>query len=359
MAEYIVNHRTLTELVKKIVVHYGAAESDAEQLASMMVKANLRGIDSHGVMRVPNYIDRLKAGGMKPRFQVRVERETETTALVDGDHGFGAVACNFAAELARKKAKEHGLGMVTLKNSEHTGALSLWSLLIAQDDMIGFVGTAMEPLMAPTGGKNALLGNNPFSFVVPAGKYEPICLDMASSLVAAGKVIAKKMAGEPIPMGWALDENGISTTDPSKFKLLQPVGEHKGYGLSVVVECLSSLLSGGAFGPGHGKQYGDLANPNSVNSFFVAVDISHFRRLEDFAADAEKFVEYVHSCEKAPGTERIYYPGEIEGEHTAKTLANGIKLDENLVAQLEKYALDAGVTKGETTFLREKPFVSA
>ena len=357
MVEYRVNHERLAEFVTDIFIRHCVKAEEAKSLAAMMVNANLRGLYSHGVLRVGTYIDRMKAGGMKKEFEIQVISETPTTAVVDGGGGFGAVACEYAARMAREKAKKYGLGMVTLRNTEHTGMISLWSLIMSEDDMIGFTGTAIEPLMAPTGGKELRLGNNPFAFTIPAGKYAPICLDISCSQVAGGKVLAKKVKNEPVPLGWCLDEDGLPTTDPNRWKFLVPVGEHKGYGLSVVVECLGSLLSGGLFGEGHGQQYGKLDETNSVNSFYLAINIGHFRDLELFRKDAEAYIDYLHSCEKAPGTERIYYPGELEDEHTKDALAKGIKLDENLITQLESYAEEVGISKEDMTFLRQAPCI--
>ena len=352
MSVFRVDPYLLETFAAEVLRRNRVRESDASSLASMMVRANLRGLYSHGVLRLSTYVDRIIAGGMKTDFEIQIVRETPTTAVVDGGDGFGAVGCEYAARLARKKAERYGLGMVTLRNTEHTGMISLWSLLMSGEDMIGFTGTAIEPLMAPTGGKELRLGNNPFAFTIPAGKYAPICLDMSCSTVAGGKILAKKLQKEPIPLGWCLDENGLPTTDPEQWRFLVPVGEHKGYGLAVIVECLGSLLSGGFFGDGHGRQYEKQNEPNRVNSFFMAINIGHFRKLEDFLKDTEEYIDYLHSCEKAPGTDRIYYPGELEEEHTQKALAEGIELDESLVQELESYADKAGISAEMVAFLR-------
>ena len=355
MKRYLVDHERLNSLVIGIFRRSGLKDEDAKSLASMLIRANLRGLYSHGVLRVGTYLDRIKAGGMKTDYEIRVLRDTPATALVDGGDGPGAAACEFAARLAREKAEKCGLGMVTLRNTEHTGMISLWSLIMSGEDMIGFTGTAIEPLMAPTGGKELRVGNNPFAFTIPAGKYPPICLDISCSMVSGGKVLAKKLEKEPVPLGWCLDENGLPTTDPEKWRFLVPMGEHKGYGLSVIVECLGSLLSGGPFGEGHGQQYGKMNEPNRVNSFYLAVNIGFFRELDGFLRDTEAYIDYLHSCEKAPGVSRIYYPGELEEEHTKKALAEGIELEENLVRDLMERASKVGFSPEETAFLTQTP----
>jgi LDH2 family malate/lactate/ureidoglycolate dehydrogenase len=350
---YLVNPKELQEFVKKIFMKYDLNEQNANSMAAMMVEANLRGVHSHGVLRVSNYVDRIIAGGLKKEANIEVIKETNTTATVDGTNSFGAVACEFAANLAREKAEKYGLGMVALKNTEHTGALQIWALKMAGKDMIGITGTATEPIMAPTGSKSMLIGNNPFSIVVPSGKYDPICLDMASSQVAAGKVFDKGVKKEEVPLGWILDEDGNPTTDPNKFKTLLPVGGHKGYGLAVIVELLSSILSGGPIGEDHGSMYGKLAEPNSENCFFITINISYFRELAEFKEDVDKYIELIHSSETAPGIERVFYPGEMEAEHKRNALINGVRLDENLINQLESYAHNAGLSGEEIELLKK------
>jgi len=354
MKRYLVPHNELKKLVKNIFIGCDIHEQEADMQADMLVNANLRGTDSHGVMRVGNYVDRALAGGMKSNASCSIENETLTTAIVNGNYGLGSVGCSYSAELARKKAIDSNVSFVVLKNTNHTGANALWSLKIAQDDMVGIVGTAAQPNMAATGSIVNIVGNNPFSIAIPSGKYPHICLDVACSIVAGGKIFDYALRNKSIPLDWALDKEGKPTKDPSKASIFLPVGAHKGYGISVIIEVLASLLSGGVFGKDHGDQYGDLKNPNKVNIFFEAINIAAFRPLEEFKKSVDDFIDYLHSSPTAEGVKQVIYPGEIEAHHREKALKDGIELNENLIAELEDIASKIGLDDDSVLFLRKK-----
>jgi LDH2 family malate/lactate/ureidoglycolate dehydrogenase len=354
MTNYIVNHDELKEYVKKIFMAFNVNDSDSDMVADMLVNSNLRGVNSHGVLRVSNYTNRLREGGMLPYTECTIVSETPTTAVIDGNNGLGAVACSLCAELARKKAMENNLGFVALRGINHTGTMGYWSMKIAQDDMIAIVGTADEPLMAAPGGKSVVIGNNPFSVAFPSNKHPGICVDMACSVSAFGKLLDYRLRNQPIPLGWFLDLDGKPTTDASKAAIMMPVGGHKGYGIAFAVEALASLLSGGAFGNEHGSQYNDLKNPNSCNIFFFAIKISAFRELEEFKESADSFIDLLCNSQKAEGVDHIYYPGEIEEKHKQKSLIEGIQLDEALVNELSEIALKAGIKGVHGEFLKAK-----
>jgi ureidoglycolate dehydrogenase (NAD+) len=353
---YLVCCAELRQLVTEIFTAHDLQVRDAEMMSDMMINANLRGVFGHGVLRVSNYINRLSAGGMKKHSEHKIVVETPSTAVIEGNDGFGAVVLAYGAELAREKADKNNIAMVVVRNTEHSGTLANWSLKIAQDDMIGITGTAAQPIMPPVGGKSIAVGNNPFSVTIPCGdKNAPICVDMSCGVVSGGRIFDLKLKDMPMPEGWALDKDGNPTIDPNLADIFLPFSGHKGYAIAVAVECLGSMLSGGAFGTGHGHQYGKLAEPNRVHTFFIAIKISAFRDLAGFKRDVDAYIETLHSAKKIDGVDKIWYPGEMEAAHQKKALAEGIELNEELVNELIDYALHANISAEKTEFLKRKP----
>ena len=354
---YKVDHSALEDYCQDIFKAVGLDDKDAAIVAESLVDADLRNVISHGVTRVGNYMDRLKNGGTNPHPNITVVQETGTTALIDGDDCLGSLISEQAVALARKKASDHGLGCVCVRRSTHYGAAARWSLKLAGDDMIGFTGSNVEPLMCVTGSNSKGIGNNPFSFAFPTGSYGPICLDVACSMMAGGKLFEYKRENKPLPVGCFLDADGHPATDPNQADVMKmlPFGGHKGYGLAVAVEMLSSILSGGKFGSDMGSQYNLLGSPNHIAHFFFAMRIDAFRPIEEYKKSADAFVDYLHALPRQEGVEQIYVPGELENKSKADKLANGLRYSCKQIDELEDYGRRAGLSAERAAFLREFP----
>ena len=241
----------LEAFVARALTAVGLPTVDAEQVARLMILADLRGSDGHGIFRLPQYVRRIRAGGMNVRPNIRVTRETEATALVDGDNGMGHLVMQFAAKVAIEKAQHLGVAWVGVRQSNHAGPAALYAMMPLEHNMIGIylaVGSANH--MPPWGGIDLLLSTNPIAFAVPALEEPPIVLDIATSVTAYGKVKTKAQRGEPMPEGWMIDALGRSLTDPRRAEegFLLPIGGYKGYGLALVFGLLAGTLNSAAFG---------------------------------------------------------------------------------------------------------------
>lgn len=337
-----VNPEKIRSLVTEIFIRKNLPQDDATIIANALLDANLTGRASHGILRTKAYVDRLDAGGDNPRANVQVVNESETTALIDGDDGLGMVVSYKAAQIAREKAEKYGMSCVVVKNANHYGAAAYWTEMIAQDDMIAFSCTNVEPLVAPPGGKAVALGTNPLCVYVPSASHGPMCLDIATSTVALGKLLDYRLKQQPLGDGWAVDEAGIPTTDPNKAKYLTPFGAHKGYGISVMIEVLTGLLAGGEFGNQINSMYGELDKPNKISCCFIAIKIDRFRPLEQFKADVDRLIDYLHSIPAAEG-QKVYFPGEIELMNKEKAQETGLLLPETLIEELTVIAKNLGM----------------
>jgi LDH2 family malate/lactate/ureidoglycolate dehydrogenase len=336
----------LREFVTQVYQKYGMPRDEAAIMADHLVEADLRGVYSHGVMRVEPYVQRLKAGGMNPRPNVRVLRETVGTALVDGDNGAGQVVGVRAMEIAIRKAKEAGVAHVGVRMSNHFGTCAYYAMMALPHDMIGFASTVGGTnIMAPSGGITPLLGNNPFGYAIPAGEERPLVMDLALSVVAKGKIVHAMKSGTPIPDTWAYNKRGQPTTDAREaFEgLVAPVGGYKGYGMAFVMGIISGLLNGAAFVHSVTDFYADLTEPQNAGHYFQAIDISAFMDPPEFRAKMDESIRAMHSAEKAVGFERIYVPGEMEWESREKKLQAGVPIAPAVWRELQVVAEQAGV----------------
>src|SRR5258705_5339269 len=282
----------------------GLSAANARLTANNLVFANLRGVDSHGVIRTKIYADRLRVGGFKARARPRVISEHESAALIDGRHGVGQVTANAAMKLAIRKARNTGAGIVAVKNSNHFGASAFFAMQALEHGMIGFAATNAGPTMAPTGGREGRLGNNAMALAVPAGKCPPIVLDMATGAAAWGKIFVAQQEKKKIPSTWALDKHGVPTDDPNAAAdqgLIQPFGGYKGYGLSLLIDILTGVLSGGAFSTHVRTLYKQIETPAQIAHTCAALRIDTFIPLATFQDRVDQIVDLMHSCPKAPG----------------------------------------------------------
>jgi len=315
----------------------GLSSQNARLTAENLIFANLRGVDSHGVIRLKIYADRLQAGGFKPKVRPKVVAEQASAALIDAGHGVGQVAASAAMKLAIRKAKKTGMAVVSVRNSNHFGASAFYAMQAVEQGMIGFVATNAGATMAPTGGREGRLGNNAMAIAVPAGKSPPIVLDMATGAVAWGKIFVAQQEKKKIPMTWALDKNGVPTDDPNAAAhqgLIQPFGGYKGYGLSLLIDVLTGVLSGGGFSTHVRTLYKQIETPSQVAHTCAALRIEAFMPLKEFQQRMEAIIQLMRTCPSAPGVERIFVPGEIEHETERRRRVEGIPINPELRAEL-------------------------
>lgn len=324
----------------------GVDPADAAEVARQLVAADLRGVDTHGTSRLGIYLQRLEAGLIARRTEVRVLRETPVSALLDGQHGFGQVVAVRATDLAIRKAREAGVGIVVVRNSTHCGALAYFTLRMAAAGLIGFAATHAPASMPPWGGSQPFFGTNPLSWAFPAGDEGPVVLDMATSQVARGKIFRAVREGWPeIPPGWATDRQGVPTTDPRAAQdgMVLPAGGVKGYGLAMVVELLAGILSGAPFGPHLPRMYERLNEPQQLGHFFLALRPDLFLPEEEYRARVDRLVREVRAVPPAPGTDRVRAPGDVEAEQEAERRRLGIPLGPGVLQEFRELAGRYGV----------------
>jgi L-2-hydroxycarboxylate dehydrogenase (NAD+) len=322
----------------------GVPDTDADRVAECLVAADLRGISSHGVGRVPIYLDRLSRGLVKAKPVMTIERPMTVAARVDGDNGLGFLVGTKAMQVAIDTAQEHGLGFVAAYHSNHFGMAGSYLLQAQAAGLAAFVFTNASPAMPIWGGRTPFLGTSPFAFAAPAGPGgQPVMLDMAMSVVARGKVRRAAQRGEPIPLGWALDKDGKATTDAKAGYegVVLPFGGVKGSGLSLMMEILAGVVSGAKFGGQVGNQYFDFENPQNVGHCFIAIRPDLFMSMDDYGSRMGELAARAKACDKAEGFDEILLPGEPELRMAAKRGASGIPLDAQelgeLVAAAERF----------------------
>lgn len=334
----------LKDLVARIYAARGVPVGDAEFFADTLVQADLWGHQSHGVLRTSWYYEKLKTGAMKAVTGPETVVDAGAIAVVDGHDGVGQVIARHAADEAVRRAKLHGVGVVSVRNSGHFGTCMYYTRRIAQEGCIALLATNGGPNMPPWGGLGKLIGTNPWSVAAPAGKHEPMVMDIAVSGVARGKVYLARQRHEKIPETWALDKDGNPTTDPAAALegYILPMAGHKGYAIGVIVDMLAGVLSGSGFLDGVHGPY-DAVNPSRAGHFFAAFDVSRFQPREQFDARMEAYIAKLKSVPRAPGHEDIFYPGEIEARNDARHRRDGLALPEDTLADLARVAKDAGL----------------
>jgi LDH2 family malate/lactate/ureidoglycolate dehydrogenase len=321
--------------------------------ASLMVRTDLRGVDSHGIDMLPRYHELWQAGFVVMEAEPVLVKDSMATGLYDGAKGLGHYVSSLAMQLAIDKAKTYGLGVVSVRNSGHFGAAANYSMMALPHDMIG-VSTTNSPYVAmvPTFGREAKISTNPLSFAAPAGRHAPFVLDMATTTVAFGKLRLASRWGKPIPSGWALDDTGEPTTDPDvavKHRLQTPLGgtrelgSHKGYGLGMMVDILSGILPGAVYGDLFFRSDRQERRIQDVGHCFIALDPARFRPIEDFKRDMDDYFDSLKATPLAEGRDRIYVAGEPEAESEVRRRRDGIPLSPALVGRVDDIAKSLGV----------------
>lgn len=325
----------------------GVPEEDAKVCAEVLIAADKRGIDSHGVGRLkPIYYDRIKEGIQSPVTTLEIIKDRMTTAVIDGHDGMGHVIGKKAMQMAIDKAKKYGMGMVAVRNSTHYGIAGYYSLMAVENGMIGITGTNARPSIAPTFGIENMLGTNPLTFAMPSDEPFPFFLDCATSITQRGKIEVYDRIGKELPEGWVIDENGNSRTDTHEVLIdlvkgkaaLTPLGGigeetagYKGYGYATVVEILSAALQSGTFLKGL-LGFDDSGNkrPYHLGHFFIAIDVEGFTELDSFKKITGDILRELRNSKKAPGHDRIYTSGEKEYEAWLYRKDKGVPVNESL-----------------------------
>ncbi len=355
LAQNIVREDNLKNFCNQVWMKLGVPEKDAKITTDVLVLADLRGVESHGVARLSRYYTDLKNGWTSPTDQSRTIKETRATALIDGGNSLGQVVGHKGMEFAIRKAKETAVGIVSVKNSHHYGIAGYYTLMALQQGLIGISMTNAAPLVVPTFGRTAVLGTNPISLAAPASQEKPFVLDMATSVVPRGKLEVFERLGNKIPLGWAVDTTGHGTTDPRVVLealskrlgggILPLGGEgeehsgHKGYGLALMVDVLCGVLSGAATGLGVDV---DKTKPN-VGHFFMALDPAAFRPLDEFKRDMDRLARELKDSPKAEGQSRIYLHGEKSYARMERYRRKGVPLAAKVVESMKQIGKELGV----------------
>lgn len=338
----------LADLVTRLFAAAGVPPDDAALVADTLVKADLWGHASHGVLRAPWYLDRIAHGVMTPVTRPATLADGGAVALWDARDGVGQVVTRDAMRAAIGKARQHGVGVISVRHSNHHGALGWYTRLAAAEGCIGLLVTNGGPAMAPWGGRSMVLGNNPWSVAAPAGRHAPLVLDMANTLVARGKIFAARQKGLPIPEGWALDAEGRPTTDPvaALAGVILPMAGHKGYAISLMMDVLAGALSGSAVLDAVNSPF-HTDRRSGCGHFVMALDIARFGPLPAFEARIEEMVARLKAAPRAEGFEEILYPGEMEARNEARHLRDGLDLPARTLADLAGAAGRLGVAMPE------------
>lgn len=333
-----VSHEVLRKLCTDIQMSFGVPGSDAGIVADCLVDANLMGLDTHGVIRLKFYMDRIKAGGNNPRPQIRKLQDGPTIAVLDADNGLGPVGGKAAMDLAMAKADEMGVGVVAVRNGNHYGPAGWYARMAAIRDMVGMSFSNVLASMAPTGGAQRQVGNNPYAYAFPAAELPPVVVDGATSKSSWGKLMLCAQQQTRLPEGCYLDAAGNPTTDPQAVMdggSLLPFAFHKGYGLAVAVELLTGLLAGGALDHDIPHPYKELADPGANSFLMLAMKLDAFGDTTEIKKRTDAFIDRIHATPRAPGVDRVWLPGEMEAVTRAERLRDGIPLSAAMIDELE------------------------
>jgi LDH2 family malate/lactate/ureidoglycolate dehydrogenase len=332
---------------EEILQKVGVSRDDAALFTDSMIDANLRGVDTHGITRILcTYVERLQKGVMSAKSNVVVVRETSSTALIDCRNSIGQVGAARAMQMAIEKAAKTGVAFCVLSHSNHYGMAAYWAMRALPRGMIGFSSTNAPAAMAPTGGRTAMFGTNPIAVAIPAGKELPVVLDMATTVVARGRINLHAKQNKPLEPGWAFDERGVPTTDPhvALKGLLAPIGGYKGYGIALAIDFICGILAGSNYGAHFPGFIADnMTEPTDVGSVFGAIDVESFMDLPEFTATIDTAIREIKASPRAEGAERIYIPGEIEFEMKAERLAKGIPIPDPVVKDFVALGNELGV----------------
>ncbi len=336
----------LTAFVTRALVAAGLPQDDAAKLAQLMVAADLRGSDTHGVIRLPLYVRRLRAGGVNARPNIRVISDRPSVALIDGDNAMGHLVMCRAAELAIAKAKATGIGWVGARMSNHAGPAALYATMPLAHDMIGiYFAVGSNNHLPPWGGCESLLGTNPMAVAIPALQEPAIVLDMAPTVAAYGKVRLKAQRGEQMPPGWMIDRQGKPLTDPKRADegYLLPIGDYKGYGLSLIIGLLAGALNRAALGRNVVDFVKETGKATNTGQAIAALSVESFMPATDFKQAVDHLIRDIRNSQRLPGVERIWLPGEQSHATLLHRRAHGVPMPKALRESLDALARDLAI----------------
>jgi ureidoglycolate dehydrogenase (NAD+) len=336
----------LREFCLRALERAGASSSDAGAIADGLVAADLRGVHSHGVLRVGIYADRLRAGSIHPRAELQTVRDSGAIVVADAQAGPGIAMALRAMDLAIERARAHGIAAVGVRNSNHCGMLAHYAMRALPAGAIGIALSNADALVAPFGARARFLGTNPLAVAVPSREEPPVVLDMATSVVAHGKVKGAHDRGEAIPAGWAVDSAGQPTTDAARALAgaLLPFGGPKGSGISILIDLLAGLLPGGRSGPEIVPLYERVGEPQGVGHLFAALRVEAFEPLAAFTRRVDETVRAIRALPPAAGASRPFLPGEREHLCALEYGARGIPLPSDAVREVERTAVLVGLS---------------
>ncbi len=342
MSTIYVEPQKIINFVVDLFGKYAIDAEDATCVAENLIDADLRGVTTHGLTRIPLYLEKIKLGLCDPAAKPKVIRDLGATAVIDAGHGVGQVASSFAMKLAIEKAKKFGIGFTGVRNGCHYGTAGYYAMMAEREGMIGVSTTNSGVFVAPYGGVEKRLGTNPVAVAIPAKKHLPILLDMATSRVARGKLLVNMKKGEPVPEDWALDINGNLTTDAKKaFEgILLPLS-YKGYGMAVVIDMLAGVLMGSGFG-----HVVDTPNDHPfVGSNFIAINTEAFCDFDEFTKNVDALIDEIKDVRLAADTPKVYMPGEIEFDIEKENRAKGgVPIQAFQIKELNQEAAEFGFT---------------
>ena len=344
MSEQRFSHHQLTRFAEGVYRAYGLPEADAALVADSLVQAELWGHASHGMLRTFWYGTRLKSGAIQARTELETVMDGGAMAVMDGHNGVGQVIAARAMESAINRARQHGVGLVSVRNSGHFGTAMYFTRMAVKAGCIGLLSTNSSPAMAPWGGYEKRVGANPWSIAAPAGKFPPMVLDIGNTAVARGKLHVARRKGEAIPAGWATDAQGRPTLDPAEGIAgnILPIGGHKGYGIALMMDVLSGVLSGSGFGTGVVGPFVPEGS-SGAGQLVMALHVPAFRPMPEFCGDMERLIGQIKSSPLAPGNDEILYPGEPEARAEDIARREGIALPAETVAELDTGARELEV----------------
>jgi LDH2 family malate/lactate/ureidoglycolate dehydrogenase len=335
----------LIDFASEVYEKAGVPAADARLISDTLVQADLWGHQSHGVLRLGWYLARIRTGAMSAVTEPEFVMDRGGVAVVDGHDGVGQVLATFAMKEAIRRAKLHGIGAVGVRNSNHFGTAMYYSLMAPRQACVSMLTTNASPSMAPWGGREKIVGNNPWSIAAPAGRHAPMMLDIANTGVARGKVYLARQRGESIPAGWAINAAGEPTTDAQEAidGIILPMAQHKGYVIAMLMDMLAGVLTGSGFGAQVNGPY-QAEKKSHCGHLVIAMDVAAFQAPSEFDARMEQLIAAIKAVPVAKGFDEVFYPGEIEARNDVKHRAEGIALPGDTLADLRKVASETGVS---------------
>lgn len=350
---YFITPEKHIAFVTRVLAQLGIPREDARQAADVIAQSDISGVDSHGLSRLSMYAGRIKQGLVNKTPHLKKIVDNDSVMAFDGDNGLGLVNVPRVMDICIEKARQKGVAVATIKNSNHYGVGNYYALKAIKQNMISVLMTNTTPCMAPTGGTELLIGTNPVTIGVPAGKHFPVILDMATSTVAFGKLQAMARKDEKIPFGWAITKEG-KPTDSAKEAIegsVLPIAGYKGYGLAVIIDLLSAVLAGAAFA----KDIGRLDRPNNpqpekIGHFLAVIDVAKFQPVAEFKETVDTYIQTMKNSNKIAGVKEIFLPGEIELIKTKERKEKGIPVEPTLAQAIVGLAKEIGLAGDNVTF---------